>query len=379
MPKPSNQKIQLNYFPAELKICKSGWTIVYYVQSPGSKKMIRKRIKVNRIKNKKERLKYSRQLIKKLNSKLAMGWNPFIDESGAKGYIKLNKVLQVFLEAKARELRPDSIRTYKSYSKIFLEYVNEIDPEMFAVDFTENHAADFMLKLYQQRNLGNNTYNNYLLGYRVIFNWMKNTKYLNQNPFQNINKKKSQHKRRRILTDIERSELYDYYQGHNERYLTMILLAFHALIRPTELTFLKPGDIDFKRNVIVPPQTKNGNTRVIATPEYVMKWLKRIGVQSQPSTDYIFSSGFRNGSHKLNARKIFTEWERGPRKKLGFGKDVTFYSLRDSGIVQMLRDGIELHEVQKHADHANVSTTQKYINIAFPKGVESVREKSSRF
>lgn len=379
MPKVLISKNHLPYYPAEIKRNKSGWRVVYYIQDPAvPDKMIRKSIKINRIKNITDRNRYARKLVKELNKKLEAGWNPILEDHAPKGYILLEKALEIFLHEKKRELRPDSMRTYNSYARILLKYIENKKLDKHAVSFTESNAHEFMRWVYTEKKVSATTFNNYLLTYRVIFNWLVDRSYAAKNPFHKVKRKKAQKKKRRILESEERDQLWRHYIVEKPRYLAACLLAFHGLLRPTELVNLKPVHIDFKQKLISPPHTKNGKSRVIALPNYVFELLNELEIHKQDPKTFIFSSGFRPGHHKLCPRKIAKEWERG-RNLFDWGKDLQFYSLRDSGIVQMLRDGIPVEEVQKHADHAEITTTQKYINIAFPKGVTSIREKSSHF
>jgi len=378
MPKKLTANNHLPYYPAELKRSKSGWRIVYYVENPATKEMFRKVIKLNRIKSLTERRIYSRKIIKEINRKLEKGWNPFLENHAVKGYVKMNAALDVFLKEKGKELRPDSMRTYKSYSRMLLKHIAANNISDFAVSFTESHAKDFMQWVYTEKNVSATTFNNYLLTYRVIFNWLINSGYAAINPFQKIKRKKAEQKIRRILTGTERDQLWRHYEIEKPRFLLASLLAFHGLLRPTELVNLKPANILYHKKLIDPPHTKNGKSRLIALPDYIFTMLKKLQIEKQEPKSFIFSSGFRPGHHKLCPRKISKEWERA-RNLFGWQKDLQFYSLRDSGIVQMLRDGIPIEEVQKHADHAHITTTQKYINIAFPKGVTSIRDKSSHF
>jgi integrase len=55
------------------------------------------------------------------------------------------------------------------------------------------------------------------------------------------------------------------------------------------------------------------------------------------------------------------------------------YSLRDSGIIQMLQDGISPEEVMKQADHSSLEITTIYVKHANPSGSEQIKKKGSKF
>jgi integrase len=372
----------LGYYPAEIKKSKSGWRIVYYVENPAetdpSKKMVRKVVKCNRIKDTATRSKFARDVCKEINYKLAHGWNPFLEASAPKGFVKIKDAIRIFLQTKKKELAADSMRTYISFCNILKDWIDDQRKVEFAVSFTESMAIDFLNYCYLEKEISNATYNNYLAFYRLLFYWMIENKYSAINPFQKIKKKKAMPKKRRLLTKKERKKLKQYLDDQPE-FLAVVLLAFHALLRPTEIINLKPINFNLDAGYIMATITKNKKSRVIALPGFLVDHLKRLNIGEIPANNYVFGKHYRPSKTKYCPREISRKWNNEIRPNCGFGMDIQFYSLRDSGIVQMLRDGVPLEEVQKHADHADITTTQKYITLAFPQGVKSVKELSSEF
>lgn len=367
----SSLSTSLGYYPAELKTGKSGWRIVYYVENPSVKgKMVRKTVKLNRINPITERRKYAQKLKKSINNKLEKGWNPFLKETAPNGFVKMEEAFSKFINVKKRELRPDSIRTYKSYCSLLTDFVKTNSLNEFLVSFTHQDALNYMNEIYLKRKVSNNTYNNYLLGYRVIFNWLLENKYVANNPFKTIKRKKAQQKIRRILTEKEYEDLINIY-SNDSKYSTIIYLAYYGLLRPNEITHLKPENCFLNDDYLRLDYTKNTKSRVVSMPKFLRDRLIRINKKTKAG-QYLFGEGFVPSNKKLDPREISREWSYA-RKKLKWGADLQFYSLRDSGIVNMLRNGIPLEEVQKHADHASITTTEKYITLAFPKGVQSIK------
>ena len=50
-----------------------------------------------------------------------------------------------------------------------------------------------------------------------------------------------------------------------------------------------------------------------------------------------------------------------------------FYSLRDTGIIEMLANGISPNEVKEQADHSSIKITNEYLKHANPKGIDSIK------
>jgi len=119
-----NSKILVDYMPAELHECKSRWYISFYSYHPGKGKLSRKSIKINRIKSVTERRLFAKRLVQRINQKLAEGWNPFIEQEAPKSFYRLSQAIKSFLDDK-RNLRADSIRSYKNFLKLFQKWSEE--------------------------------------------------------------------------------------------------------------------------------------------------------------------------------------------------------------------------------------------------------------
>jgi integrase/recombinase XerD len=58
---------------------------------------------------------------------------------------------------------------------------------------------------------------------------------------------------------------------------------------------------------------------------------------------------------------------------MGFSKAYQFYSLKDTGIVQMLIDGVPAIEVRNQAGHSSLEQTNQYAKYAYPKGSDFIK------
>ena len=106
----------VTYYPAELHETKE-WYISYYVLNPYTNKMVRCRVKVNRVKSITARRKFAREIIISINQKLSTGWNPFIEQDTTRSFIKYKDAVSAYFKAKAKELQTVSIGDYNSFVK----------------------------------------------------------------------------------------------------------------------------------------------------------------------------------------------------------------------------------------------------------------------
>jgi len=369
-----------DYIPARLVEGKD-WYIYFYALDPYSNLLRRKRIKFNRIKSRLDRRRIAQQLIVKINRKLAEGWNPYVEEEAPKAFNRLYEVIDTFLAEKKREMRPDGFRSYNSFGKKLKEWMEkEKQTEMNIFSFNKYFAVEFMNNVYRKNKVSEKTYNNYLIFFRIFWNWMIEKNYTATNPFSEISKKKEKKKNREIIDEPTRIRIKEYLEKNDYSYLVMCLLAFHVLIRPKEIMGIKIKDIDTKKQTIfIPAQTaKNGSDRIGTIPNYMIEMFKKMDIEKIDPSWYLFSEGFKPGKIKVDSRKIAKRWEK-LRTDLKLPISIKFYSLRDSGIIQMLEDGISAEYVRQQADHSSRDMTTIYSKHARPDGIEQIKNKSRAF
>lgn len=369
----------VDYYPAELKIGKR-WYINFYVKDPISGKMIRKQMKCNRTEDLRERKRWAKKKVHEINMRLASGWNPLIAENYQNAYTSLFDAIEKYLSVKGKEFRPNSLRSYKSFIKTLKSYVIEKKNEdMMSFQFTKVYASSFMIWLNNKKNLSPKTHNNYLVGYKAMFNWMKQYKYIVENPFDDFKKKKEQHKsRKQILEPNVRNVIKTYLKKNDYHLYVMSQLCFHCLIRPREMVHIKGSHINLDDQSIFIPGSiaKNGNDRFSTIPNVIMHDLRNLDLSYKNA--YLFSTNFQPGSKLIHPTKISKEWSK-MRKAIKLDDKFKFYSLRDAGIIQKIKDGIPLDEVMYQADHSSLEITNKYAKVAKPKLSDNIKNNTTAF
>lgn len=373
-------KSLLTFKPAQLSIGKE-WFVYYYVINPTTEKLVRKKIKLNHIHPIAQRRKYANHVINDTNQKLYSGWNPFLEESAPRGFSKLTEVLDLFLKSKKKELRADSVRTYTSFIEIFQRWLVKSGREkMCTANFNRMDAMNYMDDLDIEKNLSNTTFNNYMRFNRLIFAWMIDHGYCVENHFTDIKKKITSDKERILIPEVTRNEIKNHLETHDYDFLVVCLLVFHALIRPKEISYLKPNAFALANQTIFlsGQVTKNKKDRIITIPNALMPYLVQWNFNGAANNEFIFANDFKPGKTPINARRFSKKWDK-LRVELKLDPKMKLYSLRDSGIVQMLNDGISPEEVMKQADHASLEITTVYTKFANPKGSDQIKKRGTKF
>jgi len=226
----------------------------------------------------------------------------------------------------------------------------------------------------------NKTWNNYKSFFSNISNWMIEHKYMAVNHFAEIKKKTQATKNRVVIEHEDRLRIYNHLYDSDFDFLIVCQLVFSSLIRPKEIANLKPCDFNLKNQTIFISGTfaKNHQDRISTIPDSMMPLLKKWNFNNAASNQYIFGTNLLPGSKPVDSKRFAKKWEK-LRRELKLDKEMKLYSLRDSGIIQMLNDGISIEEVRKQADHSSLEMTTIYTKHASPNGSEQIKSKNSGF
>lgn len=333
----------------------------YWVKDPVNGELRRVVVKCNRMRTRRENVRQARMMAESINVRLREGWNPFVETMKESGCAMLGESVALFLQEKEKELRPDSMRCYRSYCTIFSTWLESHHYEGIPVpSFTEELAGRFLTVA--GRNVSNRTYNGYVRFYRTMFNWFIGKHYCQDNPFMDFKTKRAEVKHRDTIPPEVREEIREYLLRKGEDgFYQVCMMCYRMLIRPKEIMMLKAGMVDTDGWLVTIPAevAKNHNERVVAVPEDMRAWFRCLEGCSR--NDYVFSTGYRPGRVMLTSRDVGRTWQR-LRKALGFSDKYTFYSLKDTGITEMLEHGVPPKLVKDLADHHSLEMTERYIH-----------------
>lgn len=344
------------------------WFIAFYVQDPRTQELRRVRIKVNRARTDKEKREQAQVMMAAINQRLALGWNPLIEAKAPKAFEKFFKALETFLKVKGRELEENSMRSYYAFVRTFRDWLEEngYNEKSYAANFSRESALSFMD--WVEGSVSPRTYNNYLAFFRSLFTWMQEKGYVDANPFANIPKKAKRltKKTRRMLSDTELRSLIAFLEIKNPEYLAMVLLCYCCFVRPKELSLLRCGDIDLERQTlhIAAEIAKNDNESFRTIPDELVPYLRRLDL-SRPEL-FLFGGhkwewDFTPSVKKVSSRKIAKYWDTEVRPGCKFGMEIKFYSLKDTGITNLIGSGVPINLAQQQADHSSVAMTAIYV------------------
>lgn len=155
---------------------------------------------------------------------------------------------------------------------------------------------------------------------------------------------------------------------------------FTSLIRPKEIQCIRLGDIDLEGKFIrmAAENAKTHNERFCALSPQLIERLRPLFAQRLPRSYYLFGEKYAPSANPIPAARFRKDWDK-MRTTLKLPQEMQLYSLRDTGINNMLKAGIDPLTVMQHADHHDLSMTTRYANHADPALIERINRTAPRF
>ena len=358
----------IQYTFPELRINKCGWYIEFYAYDETLEKLRRKRIKVNCIKPAKARRQYANGIIARLAVQLQTGWNPWKKQFKEK-LLLFSDIVDYYIKHIERAYQQNLYRqttydNYKSMIRRFIAYNNtRQQPIKYIKQLDKQFCVDFLDDVYIKQGLSAQYRNNCLIFLKTFCRWCQTRDYMDSNPATGIpalNYRVCAKKRTSIPADILK-DIRDYLNNHDRYFLLSAYLLYYCCVRPTEQVQLKLTDFDLKNCTLTIPDSvsKNHNTQTVTLPIKVIHLMIDLDIFSNPSDYYLFSTGLRPGNKSISRRMLGKHWDR-LRTALKLRDEYQFYSLKDTGITDMLKHKISNISVRDQARHSSLSITNIY-------------------
>lgn len=360
-----NNKIFVDYYPAELKE-NAVWEIVYYVKNPETDQLVRKRNRVKPLVKISDRRKIAKIMIAEINKRLESGWNPFYQNKGTKELIKLTDVCKVYVNRIEKEfasgnIRQDTRRTYVSQIAQLEKYlIHSENISMFCFKFNADFIDGYLDYIRYEKNLSAKTRDNYLAWLTTFANFLLQKKYIVVNPTSGFSKINKQIKTRVLIDPKTRDIIFEYWLHKDTAFLTLCLLCYYCLIRRTEITKLKVLNVNLEKQTLYidASESKNRKNAFVTIPKQLLPVLEKHLKNAHP-LDYLFSKKYTPGAVQITPNSITKRWSF-MRTKLKLANNIHWYSLKDSGITDLLRAGVPLISVRDHARHHSSAQTDTY-------------------
>lgn len=363
--------------------------VSFYAFDPEKGELRRKRVKLNRelskIEGKRAQREYVAGVVDRLHEELKAGWNPWIQQSDSMVYARWESVCDHYKEYMGKLLREGHMRedTVKGYlsrlHQLMLWVARERRNVRYAYQFDKRLVDAFLDYAYLDRDNTVQTRNNYLAWLKTFSKWLLQKSYIEVDPTASLQmmRIKAGKKNRSVIPDAVLGEIRKWVESKNRHFLLACYVLHYMFVRPKEMSYLRVGDFSVKRKTLTlsGDYTKNGEDAVVTVPDHVMRLMVELKVLEKPSDWFLFSDGFRPGVEHKDDKQFRDFWNNHLRKALELPKQYKFYSLKDTGITNMLRANTDVLSVRDQARHSSILITDIYT----PKDIQAANELLVRY
>ena len=378
----------LGYIPAKLVTGKR-WFVEFYAYDPELLKLHRKRISVKKLKPTSLRLEYATELIVEINDQLRKGWNPFVAQLNPKQCTPFDSAVEQYFRYIYKLTQEDVLRakTYNGYvscMNIFRQWIKEQQKKLvYTYQFKKDLIDDFLDYLWLIEGKSARTRDNYLAWIRTFARYLLEKELISEDPTSGITMvqgKRKVEKNRTVIPKSEMIALKDYLEENDRHFLLACYILYYCFIRPKEMSYIRLADISIKKGIIVVHGefAKNRKGDTVTLPDCVIRLMLDLDVFSVPDDNYLFSDGCRPGE-TYRSPKMFTDRWTALRKAFKWPDTYKFYSLKDTGITDMISDSTDMIAVRDQARHSSLEMTDKYTPLWAKEANEKIRHRQSYF
>jgi integrase/recombinase XerD len=248
-----------------------------------------------------------------------------------------------------RNFTPLTIRVYVRAVARFARYFN-LSPDLLGPE----HVRKYLLYLVQQRHVSLSYYQQTRCALRFFYRVTLGR--------GDIPESIPPVKQPRVLPVVlSPDELVRFFAAiPNVKHRAILMTAYAAGLRISEVTQLQVADIDSQRMVI---RVRNGKGR---KDRYVMLSLRLLEVlraywKAVRPRDFLFPGAVPD--RPISTGSVRHACHRA-RKAAGLAKNVTVHTLRHSFATHLLEAGTDLRTIQVLLGHRSFSTTARYVHVA---------------
>lgn len=230
---------------------------------------------------------------------------------------------------------------------------------------TETNLNSYLLYLERDR-MSPATVSRNIASLRSFYQYMLREKRIDRDPSERLKPPRVEKKMPQILTKEEADQLLNQPNCNTDKGLrdrAMICLVYATGIRVSELVHLRLSDVNLRKRYMT--CSENGRERAIpldelskeALEEYVASARERL-LRGHES-DYLFTNCYGTPMSRQGFWKVL----KGYAAEAGITKDITPHTMRHSFAAHMLQKGEDIRSVQQMMGHADVTTTQMYMQL----------------
>ena len=248
-------------------------------------------------------------------------------------------------------------RTYKNEFGIFLKQIKNVAAQSFPVE----RIKAYLQYCYAELKLSEATIHSRMNALKFYYEQVLGRDKF----FWEIPRPKKPFQLPRVIS--EEKVLQGLLQTENIKHRTLLMTAYSAGLRVSEVVKLKLTDINADRMQLFIERAKGKKDRMATLSPFTLQLLRDYAAVYKPM-HWLFE-GFPKTDHISirSAQAIFKQ----AYKSLGLPPSVSFHSLRHSYATHLLENGTDIKYIQELLGHNDINTTLRYTHVSM-KAMEKI-------
>lgn len=252
-------------------------------------------------------------------------------------------------EMELRNFAPKTIDLYVDRVARFAKHFGQ-SPELLG----EEHVRQYLVYLVEERKLGWGTYNTALAALRYLYRWVLKR----GDVVRDIRGPRRERHLPEVLSFDEVRRFFAAVDSY--KYRMILMTAYSAGLRISEVVNLQVKDIDSERMVIHVRQAKRNKDRYTMLSPVLLEMLGHYWWAARP-TGYLFPSRSPDRHVSVSQVQRTCREEHGAA---GIDKQITPHTFRHSFATHLLEAGTDVRVIQALLGHSSPQTTALYTRVS---------------
>ena len=315
-----------------------------------------------------EREGAAQEIIKKIK---ANPLNPLEKPIFQAATVKTEKLYEM-INSRVGQLEKKTIQSYTSH-------VNNLDTFCKSQKFrfiTPEVAQKFIDHL-RAKKYSEVTIRKHQITLKILFKRLVDTKVIRKNPFVGIENAKGVSESRGYFRVAQLEKIKIEIANKYSELLPACEYLYYLLCRPKELRLIKIEDVNFDNWTIkikwnVGKNTGSKQNRFCVIPNALKDLMIARNIENYPPNYFLIGNTGLPGVAPV-AINFWSARMTKILRAMGFSKEYTLYSLKNTGAIAFYKAGIGLVEIQKQIGHRDINTTIIYLRSMGFDDFENVR------
>jgi integrase/recombinase XerD len=252
-------------------------------------------------------------------------------------------------------LKAYSASTIKTYCNEIAVYLSALKHEA-ADDFPVKRIKGYLQYCFEVLKLSENTLHSRINALKFYYEQVLGREKF----FWEIPRPKKPQQLPRVFNQDEVAAIINSLQ--NKKHKTMLMVAYSAGLRVSEVVSLKTSDIDSKRMTILIRQAKGKKDRMAGLSPVLLVMLREYALQYKPAKGgYLFEGSAKDSPYSTRSLQEVIKMA---KDRAGIIRPGSIHSLRHSFATHLADRGTDISMIQKLLGHNDIKTTLRYLHTS---------------